>query len=256
MAFSTPRSHLWMLLLPLAASLSCCAPAAPNRDEAGRPSAAPPVYVFRGRGRPGHGTDWRGVIRDGRILLDSPTSAGWAAMPQPQPRVEGGRRTFAGERLTLVIDEAACTISDYRRALADRVTIEWDAGRFEGCGGPRTMSPQMAGTVWELIRIGDAPAPSGRSPAVTLIFGPRGSIGGTLACNDGGVRATWTSTGRIVHGEPGFESTAVGCSDPAAEAFGMRFWGAMVTAKAWRRQGEWLRITFADDSEAELRLLL
>lgn len=248
----------------LVATAAACTPAA--REEAGsapRNESAPPApaaarpsaYVVRGAPRPNNGP-WSAVIREGRLLLDSPTSAGWYVAQLPEARLDGGRRIFATETIILTIEPGACALRELYPALADRVTLEWDAGQFEGCGGPHSASSAMAGTVWELVRIGDDPAPAGRSPAVTLIFGRDGGLGGTLSCNDGGVRTMWTGGGGFVAVGSGFEQTAMGCNDPAGEAFGRRFWGGLETARAWRRERERLFITFADGTEAELRFLL
>ena len=238
--------------------LAGCIPVAeevPREPEAAtnEPVAA---YAIRGQDRPNWGPGWRAVILDGRILLDSPTSAGWYSVPLPEARIADGRRTFAAGPLTLAIEEGACRLSELGAALPDRILLDWDGGRFEGCGGARALPSQIAGTVWELVGIGGDPAPSGRSPSATLIFGRNGSLGGTLSCNDGGIRATWTASGGFVAGPDGFESTAMGCNDPAGEAFGRRFWHGLSTARSWRRDGDRLRITFADGSQAELRFLL
>lgn len=250
-------------ILLLAAGVVACTPAMRNEVEpAARNEAAPPqplardsAYAVRGAGRPGQGTDWSAVIIDGRILLDSPTSAGWASLEAPEPRIEGNRRIYQSRYLTLTIEPGACALREVHPALPDRVTVEWDVGRFEGCGGPRPEVDRIAGSWWELLRIGADRASAGRAPNI-LHFGRNGGVGGTLSCNDGGIRSTWTDGGGFAPGAPGFEQTAVGCNDPAGEAFGRRFWGGMETARRWRREGDRLYITFADGTEAELRYLL
>ena len=250
---------IWLL----AAAAAACAPAAREevvpRNEAAPPAAAPSrpsAYLVRGEPRANWSPGWAAVIRDGRLLLDSPTSAGWYAMVLPAARREGGSRVYAAERLRLTVRPGACGLREYYPALPDAVTLDWDSGRFEGCGGAQQPSSEIAGTVWELVRIGDDRAPATRSPAATFVFGENGGVGGTLNCNDGGISATWTASGGFVAGrEPGFMQTAIGCFD-AGETFGRRFWNAMPTARAWRRDGERLFITFADGSEAELLYLL
>lgn len=261
--WSSAHVELPGLSLALAASLAACAPASTNDiAPAARNEAAPPgpaahdsAYAIRGVGQSGHGTDWSAVILDGRILLDSPTSAGWASIEAPEPRIEGDRRIYRTRYLTLTIEAGACALATYRIQHPDRVTIDWDAGRFQGCGGPRRPAAQIAGTWWELLRIGSESAPAGRAPAAILHFGPNGGLGGTLSCNDGGIRRSWTDAGFAGRAD-GFEQTAVGCNDPAGEVFGMRFWTGMMTATAWRRTGDRLTVIFADGTEAELRYLL
>lgn len=252
-------------LLSLAIVPSACTPAARDeaetatRNDAGPfdPAAASDsAYVIRGVGQPGQGTDWSAVILDGRIFLDSPTSAGWTSIAAPQPRLEADRRVYETRYLTLTVEPGACDLATHRARQPDRVTIAWDAGRFVGCGGPRPVLREIGDTWWELLRIGHDAAPSGRAPAAILHLGRNGSLGGTLSCNDGGVRTMWTGGGGFLPVGTGFESTAVGCSDPAGEAFGRRFWGGMETARSWRREGDRLFVTFTDGTEAELRYLI
>jgi hypothetical protein len=243
-------------ILVVTAALGACAPASQNDAEPGTGHEPRPVIL--GRPGPSGFPQWRAVIVPGRLLLDSPTSAGWYSVALPPPRQETGARrlVYASDRITLVAEIGTCAIPEYRDALPNRVVLHWDAGRFEGCNGRGTLPTRIAGTVWELVRLGDERAPEGRSPAATLVWGPNGSLGGTLACNDGGIRTTWTADGGFAPGRSGFEQTAMGCNDPAAEAFGARFWGGLETARSWRRDRDRLRIAFADGSEAELLFLM
>jgi heat shock protein HslJ len=238
------------------AALAACAPAGQSDPEPDLEREPRPIIM--GRPGPNGVPEWRAVIVPGRLLLDSPTSAGWYALPLPQPREETAPRrlTFATAQVTLVGEIGACSIPGYRDALPNLFTLHWDGGRFIGCNGRGRLPAGMEGTVWELVRLGNEAAPDGRSPAATLAWGADGSLGGTLACNDGGIRTTWTADGGFERGEPGFEQTAMGCNDPQASAFGARFWESLTTARSWRHDRDRLRITFADGTEAELRFLL
>ncbi len=245
----------------LAALLGACAPDV--RNELGAQDL--PIEVAREvhpiiLGQPGQ-NGWprfRAVLEPGRLLLRSPTSAGWYAIALPPPREEAAPRrlTYRVGTTTLTMELGACAIPAYRERLPNRAILEWDGGRFEGCNGPGRLPAAIGDTYWELMRIGDEAAPQGRSPAAVLTFGRDGGLGGTLACNDGGIRRRWTESGGFAGRAVGFEQTAMGCNDPAGEAVGMRFWGGMMTATAWRRDGARLFITFADGTQAELRYLL
>ncbi len=243
-------------ILLLAAALGACTPAGPRAPEREAGHEARPIIL--GASGPSGTPRWSAVIVPGRLLLDSPTSAGWYSIPLPPPREERGARRliYEGDRVTLIGDIGACAIPEYRDALPNRFILRWDGGEFEGCNGRGWLPTRMAGTVWELVRIGKEAAPDGRSPAAVLVWGPNGSLGGTLACNDGGISTTWTAKGGFAPGRPGFEQTAMGCNDRAAEAFGARFWEGLATARSWRRDRDRLSIRFADGSEAELRYLL
>ena len=248
-----------MILAPIAAMLAAllgaCAP-----DDQG----TIPVEVAREvhpviLGQPGE-NGWprfRAILEPGKLLLRSPTSAGWynIALPPPLQETAPRRLTYRAGTTTLTMELGACTIPAYRERLPNRAILEWDGGRFEGCNGPGRLPARMGDTHWELLRIGSEAAPQGRSPAAVLTFGRNGRLGGTLGCNDGGIETRWTEAGGFTAGEPGFMQTAIGCMD-AAEAFGRRFWNAMPTARSWRRDGARLFITLADGGEAELRYLL
>lgn len=201
---------------------------------------------------------WRAVYEPGRLLLDSPTSAGWYAIALPPPVQDQARRTISYDSgaIGLMLEIGACATPAYRERLPNRVTLRWDGGSFEGCNGPGKLPPGMAGTMWELTRIGGEVSPEGRSPSATLVFGSDGSLGGTLTCNNGGISRTWREDGRFEGPAEGFLQTQIGCNMPASEAFGMRFWKGMDSATAWRRDGARLRITLGGGSEAELRFLL
>lgn len=240
----------------LAASLCACAPGERKAAEPALEQQARPIIL--GRPGPNGAPEWRAVIVPGRLLLDSPTSAGWYAIALPPPRQEAAPRrlTYESGQFRLVAEIGTCAIPQYRDLLPNRVVLHWDSGRFEGCNGRGSLPDRIEGTIWELIRLGGEPAPRSRSPAATLVWGATGSLGGTLACNDGGIRSTWTANGGFAHGEGGFEQTAMGCNDPGAEAFGARFWAGLAKARSWRRSGDRLLIGFADGSESELRFLI
>jgi heat shock protein HslJ len=248
-----------MALVPIAAMLvawlAACAPDGEQELPIEVAREVHPVIL----GQPG-ANGWprfRAVLEPGQLLLRSPTSAGWYAIALPPPREERAPRrlTYHAGTKTLTMELGACAIPAYRERLPNRAVLEWDGGRFEGCNGPGRLPARMGDTYWELLRMGSEAAPQGRSPAAVLTFGRDGSLGGTLACNDGGIETRWTEAGGFTAGRPGFTQTAIGCAD-AAEAFGRRFWEAMPTARSWRREGARLLVTFADGTEAELRYLL
>ena len=237
--------------------MSACAPGDDGEREALLARDVHPIIL----GAPGEGggPSWRAVLQPGELLLDSPTSAGWYRIPLPPPiQDQAARRlTYQAGEARLVGQIDACTIPAYRARLPNRMVLSWDGGTFEGCNGRGTLPDGMAGTVWQLVRIGAERAPEGRSPPAILIFGRDGSVGGTLACNDGGLRhRRWTSKGEFTGFDEGFEQTAMGCPDSRVVGFGDRFWSGMMTATRWRREHARLYVMFADGTEAELRYLL
>ena len=246
-------------LLPLLLTALLAAGCTSRGEETAQAILAREVHpIILGPPGPGGAPQWRAVLEPGRLWLKSPTSAGWYAVALPPPLEDRAARrlTYDAGPVRLVGEIGACTIAVWRTRLPNRMVLSWDGGTFEGCNGPGTLPDAMAGTVWRLVRIGAEDAPQGRSPPATLIFGRDGSVGGTLACNDGGLRRRWTESGGFTGMADGFEQTAMGCNEPRVEGFGGRFWTGMMTATAWHREGARVYVTFADGREAELRYLL
>lgn len=253
--------------LTITLALAACAQASRNDSDPPLATNASPTaktspavesaYLIRGEPRANRTPGWSAVRFGNELLLRSPTSAGWHRVALPAARALGRVQSYAADRLRLTVEPGACALREAYPNLPDRIRLDWDGGHFEGCGGPRTPPAGIAGTTWELARIGGKAAPSGRSPAATLVFGENGALGGTLNCNDGGIQARWTGAGSFVPGrERGFLQTAIGCPDPPLEAFGRRFWNGMESARSWRRDGERLLVIFDDGTQAELRFLL
>ena len=252
------RERTAILVLFLAAACARVEQRRPPEATPAQPTAVPPTpvgYAIRGEERPSWTPGWRAVIVGRRILLDSPTSAGWYAV-EATDTGEGVRRTYTGEDLTLTVEVGGCAIPSYRRELPDGITLEWDRGRFTGCGGPRREPSALAGSTWELVRLGNEVAPRSRTPPAVVTFAPDGSVHGSEACNDTGGTVRWTDRGFAPTREEGRERTAMGCGDERAVAFGDRFWSLLREARTWRRVGESLLIQLRDGSEAELRIVL
>lgn len=222
------------------------------------PVASEPVdYIMRGPGHEGIGNAWSAAMTADRILLASPTSAGWYVDPRPRPAIDQGRHVFRTPRLMLAIEPGACDLPRHRALLPDRVSLEWDGGSFAGCGGPRLGPTGLAGTVWELVRLGNDLPPVDRSPAATLAFASDGGVGGTQVCNNIGSNLRWRPDGGFDRrrDEPAFMGTQIGCFGPS-HAFSQRFWEMMARVTRWRRVGERLFVTGADGETAELRFLI
>jgi len=260
------------LLLTLSTCLAACAvpEAAPPAVEPEAPPAAivaplPPErahvsvpYAMRGAAVPGSGANgWLAVLDEGRMLISSPTSAGWYVATRPQPEVVAGRHVFRTAEMTITVEPGACTVPEQRTAQPDRVTLVWDGGSFEGCGGPRTGPQGVENSLWELVRLGNQVPPPDRSPAATLGFSADGRVGGTHVCNSLGSTVRWRRDGSFVRGPEGyaFVGTQIGCYGPGHD-IGQRFWNMVATAKSWRQEGDRLFITGAGGEVAELRFLI
>jgi hypothetical protein len=236
-----------LLLLWLAA----CAEEQSPRPQ---PVADPGAYAMLLRPG-GQAAPYKGAIIGGEWIWDTPGAAGWAAVALPVPEREEKARRYRLRRVELKIEPGACANPELRRTLPDRVTVSDETGPVDGCGGPRQVPAQVAGTHWQVLRLGRSPAPGQGAPTI-FTFAAGGGLGGTLACNDVGIGARWTEEGfEQPGGDRWIEGTAVGCEGPDVQ-FGQRFWDAMYRATSWQRRGDRLRIVFSDGSDAELRLIL
>lgn len=224
------------------------------------PAAPPSIsipYAMRGGASAGGSDGWHAVIDEERMLIASPTSAGWYVVSRPQHERIDGRLIFRTDRLTIAIEPGGCTVAQQRTVRPDRATLEWDGGTFEGCGGPRVPPADITNSVWELVRLGDAIAPRDRSPAATLSFSADGRVGGTHVCNNIGTAMRWRPGGSFERGPEryAFVGTQIGCFGPG-HAIGQSFWNMVGSATRWRRDGEALVITGTHGEMAELRFLV
>lgn len=237
--------------LVLAIALGSCDGPSPDPPPVAQDADAYAMQLPRG----GPGTPFKGAIIAGEWIFDTPGGAGWVALRLPSAEIEGGTRRYRMKYVHLTIEAGACADPRLRPTLPDRVAMQDETLDLSGCGGPRRAPARVADTYWQVLRLGEAPAPESGSPTM-FAFGGDGSLSGTDACNDVSIAARWAD-GRFVHpqGEPWINSTMVGCEGPEVE-FGGRFWSAMHRAVSWQRRGDRLTIRFSDGSDAELRLIV
>ena len=198
---------------------------------------------------------WGGVLFDDRIFLDSPTSAGWYVRPVETREFPPGGTRHVATGLVVTIEEGNCSDAALQDRFPDGVVVEWDSGTHRACGGERGQTGDLARTSWRVTRLDGEQAPTGSSPTATLLFGADGRLGGTLQCNDGGIRARWAD-GAFAVESPEIESTAMECSDAPNAGFAMSFWAAMGEATHYVLADDTLTVFFADGRSAELSRLL
>jgi heat shock protein HslJ len=160
------------LAAPLALSLAGCV--TPTQ-------ALPPgAYVATG-----HMPEWNLVIDARNIAFMAPNAAPVVA---PTPPVIVG---FAGEiyqtpRINVNIVHAACTDTMTGRAYRDRVQVDVNGRRYEGCGGapqPMVQQAALAGTDWRVVAVnGRAPPATGN---YTMNF-EASRVGARFGCNSMG----------------------------------------------------------------------
>jgi hypothetical protein len=247
------RPALW--LLPL---LAACDPPMPAADAGPDPVAVPAVapaelreaaYAARGADR-----RWELAIDERRIIFSMPTAAGWRVVPKPGPVTTADGTRYRTPYLQVDIAPRPCRIGAVQ--YPDTVTFAVDGGVFSGCGGARTGQAAISGTPWEVIALNDSAAPHDRFPIV-LRFTPGRGIGGSVACNDFGIRRSFD--GRAFgRGDPddGAEMTAVGCPDAEGDALFGRLLPVLYRVDAWRIEGDELLLEAPGGDSIRLKRLL
>jgi heat shock protein HslJ/uncharacterized membrane protein len=173
---------------------------------------------------------WRLTIRGDRadLALGIEMREQTAILGPPAPVPGGVRRVSApgGAALAVTISAGPCRDSMSGVAFPDRVSVEAEGRRFEGCGG--TLVARLAGPEWTVIRIGDE-APGGERP-VTLGLDASGQVSGQGPCNR--ILGSWRlDDDRLVFGP--LASTMMACPDPAM-AQEQALFRILQTARSWR----------------------
>lgn len=222
-----------------------------DRTPAAEKQIDEPIYAFDGEVAAGIRTP-RGVII-GKQIIHGGFASGWYRTTITERRDSGTERHIGGDGFDLTIEKGAC-----RRSASnpDRVIARSGPYPFELCGGPRIPILAMAGSTWQLDRLGGKPAPTGRSVAATLTFRRDGRIEGTSGCNDMGSTIRWRQGIFRTGGARISALTLVPCDDQAADQAGSDFWNKFRSARSWKRDGDKLQVKFADGSEAEFSFLI
>lgn len=247
------KASLCLLLL-----LAACDPAVPVADAGPDPVLVPaaepapprtPAYAARGIDR-----RWELAIDERRIIFSMPTAAGWRVVPKPEPIASAGGIRYRTDYLQVDIAPKPCRIGATQ--YPETVTFAVDGGVFSGCGGPRLGQADISGTPWEVIAVNEVPAPYDRFPIVLRFTSGRG-IGGSVACNDFGIRRSFDG-GAFRGGSPddGAEMTAVGCPDAEGDALFRRLLPILYRVVDWRIEGEEMLLEAPGGDTIRLKRLL
>jgi heat shock protein HslJ len=189
-------------LLPIALALPLAACLTPNQ--------APPPGAYLATG---HAPEWNLIIDERNIAFMAPNAV---PITEPTPPVIVG---FAGEiyrtpRINVNIVHAACTDTATGRAYRDRVQVDVNGRRYEGCGGdpqPMVQQAALAGTNWRVVAINGRATPSNGN--YTMNF-EANRVGARFGCNSMGgsfvQRGDELDVSQMV-------STKMACMGPAME---------------------------------------
>jgi len=125
------------------------------------------------------------------------TFIGMGAQPIRQPRPEAivgiAGEIYQTPRIHVNVVHAACTDPMSGQGYRDRVQVDVDGKRYEGCGGDAAAPARLAGTNWHVEAVNGRPTPPDGQYYVRL-DGDR--ISAKFGCN--GMGGTYTENGGVV----------------------------------------------------------
>lgn len=172
------------------------------------PHQPPPAAPYLARG---HGPEWSLIVDERNISF---LPAGAAPVTQPTPPVIHG---IAGEiyrtpRLNVNIVHAPCTDPATGRLHPDRVQVDVDGRRLEGCGGEGGAAAPtlaLAGSRWRIIAVNGRPTPAAGD--YSLSFDAL-RMTGRLGCN--GFGGGYIQSGTRLDPRA-IAATRMACAEPA-----------------------------------------
>ena len=161
--------------LPVASvlALAACAPTPETPRKS--PGEQPAAYMALGT-EPG----WTLEITPSRLNYDGDYGETKIMVPNPgaQPSMNG--RTYAADRLSVVIKTAPCSDGMSDRRFADTVRVVADGKTLQGCGGKILPPNTLAGSSWNFVSIGGVAVAKDR-PTSLQFDGSR--LSGSAGCN-------------------------------------------------------------------------
>ena len=162
-------------ILP-AASLLALAACAPAPDKSPRsPGDQPAAYMALGT-EPG----WTLEITPSRLNYDGDYGETKIMVPNPGAKPSSTGRTYSTDRLSIVIQNAACSDGMSDRRYADTVRVVADGKSVQGCGGTILPPDTLAGSNWTFVSIGGKPVTSDRPTSLQFDCG---RLSGSAGCN-------------------------------------------------------------------------
>jgi heat shock protein HslJ len=141
------------------------------------------------------------------------TFIGMGAQPIRQPRPEAivgiAGEIYQTPRIHVNVVHAACTDAMSGQGYRDRVQVDVDGKRYEGCGGDAAAPAGLAGTNWHVEAVNGRPTPPDGQYYVRF-DGDR--ISAKFGCN--GMGGTYMENGGVVTVGP-MMSTRMACPGPA-----------------------------------------
>jgi heat shock protein HslJ len=180
---------------------------------------------------------WRLDVNDTAVRWTTPEQTLLSEEPavQAPTPVAPGWRGFSvwisGETLMAEIRPVACQDTMSGQTYPDTVTVTFQGGALEGCGGaPMDL---LVGS-WRLEQVGDAPALAGPQTA-SLMIATDGTLSGSTGCNRMFGRLMVTGEGITIEG---MGTTRMACLDPGLSAQEQRVTQGLAGATAFSIDAE------------------
>ena len=211
-------------ILPAASllALAACAPVADTPPQG--PGDQPAAYMALGT-EPG----WTLEITPSRLNYDGDYGKTKIMVPNPGAKSSSNGRSYATDRLSVVIQKTKCSDGMSDRLYSDTVRVVADGKSVQGCGGAVLSPDTLAGSNWTFVSIGGKPVTSDR-PTSLQFDGDR--MSGSAGCNRFSGR--YSATDDTLTAGP-LMATEMACPGMEVE---QSFFKLMATP---------VRLTFADD---------
>ena len=166
------------------------------------PSSAP----YRAVGQePG----WTLVI-DERDLTFIPAGGQPVRQPRPQAIIGIAGEIYQTPRIGVNIVHSQCTDVMSGQSFRDRVQIDVDGRRFNGCGGGAVAPASLAGTNWRVAAVNGRATPAQGDYSIRF---EADRMGAKFGCNSMG--GLYEQTANVVHVRD-VSQTLIGCPEPSA----------------------------------------
>lgn len=206
------------LALPLTALAAACMsyppppPITPN----------PPGGTYRAQGTEPF---WDMTIDPAQMVFTDRGNNIRVAQPTPRVIVGVAGEIYQTQRLNVNIVHAQCSDGMSDRVYPDRVQVDVDGRRYNGCGGAAVMPSSLAGTNWRVVAVNNRPTPV---TGQFFINFEASRFGAKLGCN--GLGADYRQTGNLIYPGPVI-GTKMACPDMSYEIQGSAVLGQTMTVR-------------------------
>ena len=129
--------------------------------------------------------------------------------PRPEPTIGFAGEIYQTPRISVNIVHSHCTDAMSGQGYGDRVQVDVDGRRFEGCGGDLAAPAGLAGTNWRVEAINGRPTPPQGDYHVRL---DDNRLSARFGCN--GMSGAYTERGNTLTVGP-MAATRMFCPEPA-----------------------------------------